>query len=295
MKSILLSTLLALFLFSNLNTALAQDYGNEGLVEGSFSVGEGRTVVFSKGNLQYQASSKTWRFAQNQYDVLDEENERISATNRGWIDLFGWGTSGWNSGADAYQPYSAAQEGELYNPGEKRTNSLVGDYEKADLGVFNAISNGGNREGMWRTLTHDEWTYLFEGRKDASQKWAAAKVGKVPGLVVLPDNWIQPAGVSFVFGNGAGYKSNTYTLSEWQKMQAGGAVFLPTAGERMGSLVFGTFMRGCYWTSTYGCENSGAGEAYIFMFDQVEAMPNSAISPRSNGQSVRLVLDKDVK
>jgi len=52
-----------------------------------------------KGNLQYQATTKTWRFADQQYHVIGMDNEKISETYSGWIDLFGWGTSGYDHGA----------------------------------------------------------------------------------------------------------------------------------------------------------------------------------------------------
>lgn len=52
----------------------------EGVLPGLFSVSEGRQVRFSKGNLQYQASTGTWRFAEHQYDYVGRDNEKISET-----------------------------------------------------------------------------------------------------------------------------------------------------------------------------------------------------------------------
>lgn len=37
--------------------------------KGSFSVAQYKKVYFSHGNLQYQASTNTWRFAENQWDI----------------------------------------------------------------------------------------------------------------------------------------------------------------------------------------------------------------------------------
>ena len=86
----------------------------EGALSGVFSVSDTKQVQFSQGNLQYQASTNTWRFAENQWDyvgtqipdqyghaggtVIGSDNSNISQTYSGWIDLFGWGTSGWNNG-----------------------------------------------------------------------------------------------------------------------------------------------------------------------------------------------------
>lgn len=72
---------------------------------------DGDQVFFSQGNLQYQASTNLWRFAENQYDAIGEANSAISSTNEGWIDLFSWGTSGYDNTANDpfavnYQPWS---------------------------------------------------------------------------------------------------------------------------------------------------------------------------------------------
>ena len=63
-----------------------------------FSVSNSTKVMFSKGNLQYQASPATWRFAENQWDYVgnNDNNNSMSATSGNWIDLFGWGTWGSN-------------------------------------------------------------------------------------------------------------------------------------------------------------------------------------------------------
>ncbi|MBQ0154797.1 MAG: hypothetical protein KBS70_08475, partial [Bacteroidales bacterium] len=54
---------------------------------GSFSVSPTTKVTFAPGNLQYQASTNTWRFAEHQYDYVGDANTNISATYDGWIDL----------------------------------------------------------------------------------------------------------------------------------------------------------------------------------------------------------------
>lgn len=63
-----------------------------GAIGGLFSVSATQQVYFSQGNLQYQASTTTWRFAEHQYDYVGADNENISSTYSGWIDLFGFGT-----------------------------------------------------------------------------------------------------------------------------------------------------------------------------------------------------------
>ena len=41
-----------------------------GGLSGKFSVSSGKQVQFSKGNLQYKASTNTWRFAEHQWDMV---------------------------------------------------------------------------------------------------------------------------------------------------------------------------------------------------------------------------------
>lgn len=66
-----------------------------GAIDALYTVGPNNSdkVYFSQGNLQYQASTNTWRFANNQYDYVGSANSNISSSNSGWIDLFGWATS----------------------------------------------------------------------------------------------------------------------------------------------------------------------------------------------------------
>ncbi|MBQ3677498.1 MAG: hypothetical protein II926_09075, partial [Bacteroidales bacterium] len=67
------------------------------LTNGVFTVAKGKQVYFSQANLQYNASSNVWRFAEHQYDIIGEDNSNISKSYNGWIDLFGWGTSGYKN------------------------------------------------------------------------------------------------------------------------------------------------------------------------------------------------------
>lgn len=53
-------------------------------------------VEFAPANLHYHCTKHIWRFAENQYDYIGQANENISDTYDGWIDLFGYGTSGKN-------------------------------------------------------------------------------------------------------------------------------------------------------------------------------------------------------
>lgn len=201
-----------------------------------FSVSSTKKVVFSPGNLQYDRMSRTWSFAKNQYDALGTNNIKGSAF-ADKIDLFGW--SGSNS---------AVLYGVNASPNYK---DYMGDF--MDWGN-NQI--GKDAPNTWRTLSKEEFEYLIDRRPNAAQLKGVAAVNGVNGLILLPDEWECPAGVSFK--SGFAYsgeeqyfaKYQSYTASEWQKMERAGAAFLPAAGYRLGCDVYESTYRGFYWTST---------------------------------------------
>jgi hypothetical protein len=259
----------------------------DGAILAEFSVSDSTKVYFSQGNLQYRASTGTWKFADNQYDTIGDNNSNISSSYSGWIDLFGWGTSGWNSGANAYQPYSTSTDYEDYYPGGSYSNNLTGSYANADWGVFNKISNGGNAAGMWRTLTNSEWYYVISNRTDACYLRGTATVNGVNGLILLPDNWTLPTGILFTYGKD-GWSQNTYSASDWSKMEANGAVFLPAAGYRHRAGVYFVGSSGYYWSSSaYDSDYANC----LYFYNGYVGTGYYGYYYRSDGRSVRLVKD----
>lgn len=265
----------------------------EGGLNGVFSIGEGKMVYFSKGNLQYKASTKLWRFAANQYDYvggstntgmevgnvydyIDDEiskcsNSDIGSAYDGWIDLFGYGTSGYSG----KNPYQTSTNASAYASG-----SLVNASKEYDWGVHNAISNGGNQKGLWRTLTSDEWVYLLTKRPSASSLFGYGKVNGVDGTILLPDTWTLPAGVTFKTSG-----SNTYTTTQWKTMEGNGAVFLPWSGYRDQTTIWFQGSFGYYWSST--CSSS------VYIYRAASSLTNNipATQSKQYGSSVRLVSD----
>ena len=285
----------------------------QGALPGGFSVSPTKKVRFSKGNLQYNAAlgthqcadgdtkQGTWRFAEHQWDYVGDmidgtvyeievkcDNGLLSSTYTGWIDLFGWGTSGWNSGANAYQPYSTSTSNSDYYPGGSYTNSLIGPYANADWGVYNAISNGGNQAGLWRVLTQDEYVYLFHSRLNSDNLRGQAVVNNVHGYVLLPDGFVLPSGLSFSACPN-NWTSNVYTAEQWSQMEAAGAVFLSTAGYREQASVYNissNWFWGDYWSSTADDEEKSK---YI-TFGENQARTDYW-DYRFRGRAVRLVHD----
>ncbi len=263
-----------------------------GAISGKFTINNsGDRVYFSQGNLQYQASTNTWRFAENQWDfvgtqnppygepvgtVPGSDNANISQDYDGWIDLFGWGTSGYNHGAVCYQPWSTSTNYSDYYAYGNWEYNLYDQNGQADWG-YNAISNGGNTECQWRTLTRNEWYYLFNSRYTISGiRYVRRSVNGIYGVILLPDDWDASI---FDF-----YNSNNITVADWTNtLEANGAVFLPAAGLRNGTSVNDVDC-GLYWSSSY----YNSSNAYFVIFEG-SYLDSSSIYYRYIGSSVRLV------
>ncbi len=256
---------------------------------GYFSVSDNKKVAFSKGNLLYTPFTGTWQFAPTQYTVKGTNNESISENSKLPMDLFGWGSSGWNGGVNAYDPANVSMEETDYFVGGDYFNDLTGRFSKADWGKYNKISNGGNQAGMWRTLEYDEWEYLLKERPYAASLQGSATIGDIPGMVLLPDNWAQPAEVGFIQGF-HGFDSNTYTEDEWAIMEQNGAVFLPAAGMRLGTAVVSVGELGMYWAST--CDGLDI-DRFVFTGDEVivDSFLDIEDFNRAYSSAVRLVQD----
>lgn len=277
----------------------------EGAINGKFTINSnGDQVYFSKGNLQYKASSNTWQFATNQYGFIGSDNSNISQNYSGWIDLFGWGTSGWTNGNTYYRPWDTVHSnGNLYGP--PGLYDLTGTYANADWGVYNPISNGGGQAGQWRTLTQEEWVWVLGPSSSPSPgvncrtsstvngtpnaRYAKGQVAGVHGLIVFPDSYTHPSGVAQPVGINetvnTGWNGNDYSSTDFGLMQANGAVFLPAAGYRSSATsVRDVGVIGGYWSASY-YSNSDACSVF---FNDLSLNPQGS-SSRYYGQSVRLV------
>ncbi len=236
----------------------------EGALSGQFSVSGSKMVYFSKGNLQYVG---TWQFATNQWDYFGNSQ---SDDHR---DLFGWGTGN--------------------NPNEISTdNSIYSSYHEWGA---NAITNGGNTTNKWRTLTRNEWQYLLFSRTTTTNlatsnaRFAKAYVNSKYGLIIFPNHYIHPSDVtvpSNINDDSSGYGTNyNINITNWAKMEAAGAAFIPNAGYRNGSTFNSVANIGYYWSSTQGSTNELANVLYISasrLFTDVDV-------DRYSGRPVRLV------
>ncbi len=281
-------SLLLLFLLPLAVTAQSLQI-QDGAILAEFSVSDSRKVYFSHGNLQYRASTKTWRFAEHQWDfvgtqehddmgnfggnVVGSDNVNASKRYDGWIDLFGWGTSGYKG----KKPYMTSVVANDYGDDDNAEMNF-------DWGVYNKISNGVD-ENKWRTLTHEEWDYLFYERPRFYYLYALGTVNDVKGLIVLPDNWSMLESPKFIYHGS--YAENVYSVDEWLEMESKGAVFFPAAGCRAEGKIVNVTNDGFYWSKT----TMGDGVmALAFDFDVV-CEPGTERCPKYYGLSVRLVQD----
>lgn len=167
-------------------------------------------------------------------------------------DLFGWGAANPNNTSTTDSQYTWSEWGENTN-------------------LVSALGSG------WRTLTSAEWTYLFNTRtvnggtgSGKSYTLGQSVSGKL-GVVLYPDN----------------YTGSVYAGSDWSTFEAAGCVFLPAAGYRSGSSVYGVGSFGLYWSST----PNGTNYACYLDFYSSSVFPAS-FNDRCYGYSVRLVQDQ---
>lgn len=228
-----------------------------GAISGVFTINDhGGKVYFSQGNLQYNKSTGVWSFMEHQYDMVEANDQDVGEdyANQNIVSLFGWGA--WTSGQ---------------NPWETDPDAVY------QYSTEPTVCNQTN----WRALTSAEWQYLF-----SKHNYGEHKVCGVNGLLVLPDGVDSATG----FVNGMDGSWNEVSNGDWAAMEAAGAVFLPAAGSRFDTDVYGVGEWGNYWSSTYYYE--GDSKAYNLFFEEEILNATESGAELPNGQSVRLVQDK---
>ena len=187
-------------------------------LNGAFTINAaGDKINFSRGNLQYNYGTSQWYCATEQYEMLGYSNLRFGDEEyKGSVDMFSWSCESSNFGL-----HKLNKDADYY-----------GDF--VDWGTKFAATEG------WRTLTKAEWQYIL-GRGEKA--WTMAAIGRdsIVGLMLFPDGWTAPTGITISYkfydlDDNAGLKSNTFSLEQWDKLEAAGAVFLPLAGSRAGAV-----------------------------------------------------------
>ena len=270
-------------------------------------------VWFSQGNLQYVKSSSTWQFAANQYETVEGDGQGVGEdyANQGIVGLFGWGTSGWDNGNEYFLPYNTHYLGEEdYDPefpenpyrnvglgygpikdghgGFNLTDNYEYEFAEADWGVHNAIANGGNEAGIWRTLSGDEWYYLFDeysGHEARRGKYKKnVMVNGVRGFLIAPDDWNLEN-----YPLQSEYNGTSSPLT-WEAAEDAGLVFLPAAGYRDGTYVSSVNEDGSYWSSSIYDENDSRIARNFFFLSGGATGVGDMLGFK--GAAVRLVSEK---
>lgn len=145
------------------------------------------------------------------------------------------------------------------------------NYEKDGVERFQWKDGGKYAGNEDRVLSSAEWTYLLVTRDEGKeQKEALGNVNNINGLIILPDDWVQPNGVPTFkpTTEGMGYDKNVYSADQWGKMEAAGAVFLPCRGYGNTSAtdVEDETDQGSYWASNSYSQENG----YCMRFDNLE-------------------------
>lgn len=256
-----------------------------GAICGKFTInGNGDQVYFSQGNLMYIKPTEEWLFMEHQYDLIVTHQMDFGEnySNYDTVTLFGWGTSGYNHGADCYQPWTTIW-GYYYAYGQWNAN-LNDQTGMADWG-YNAITNGGNQENQWRTLTRGEWNWIMSRPGIC---YAKAIVNDVSGVILLPDGWNEAIyTLNDVNLSNAPYLTNVISLADWVILENHGAVFLPVTGYRSGNMNYDNVpgQSGQYWLVNY----SNSTHAYTIYF--TPSSMGDYFMYRYNGCAVRLVRD----
>lgn len=264
----------------------------EGAIRGLFTIDSehGNQVYFAKGNLQYIGSAITpyWKFADNQWEDFGSSSEQSSANPNVDRDRFCWATSGYNHGANLYQPWSINGNNSDYYAYGSEWYNLFHETGQADWG-YNAIINGGNVENTWRTLRDIEWHVVFNYRSTNSGiRYAKAQVNNVNGVILLPDNWnANTYGLNYPNSNEAPYNCNVISILQWNVIEEAGAVFLPASDYSFQ----GEKTTGYYWSSeTYDIYSNINRYVKFLEFDN-STINTDRYFPRSFAMAVRLVQD----
>lgn len=263
-------------------TKASKSSSNDGALPGVFTLEDGRKICFSKGNLQFHCKNYEFRFAENQYDVIGEANKNIAPNYDGWIDLFGWGTSGYMG----CQPTETSKKYSEYGPA---SGDIAGT--KYDWGVYNPITNGGNKEGLWRTPTAEEMRYLLNNRPHADKLKISCKIFGKRGFILIPSIDFWEKRLCFPIDTTT---TNEFDEEQWRTLEEMGCVFFCTCeiGRRFGD---GRTMQAWEggWYGVYSTASRNTTyRCYVYNADfEGSTYGKSGLRGLEIGNSVRLIKD----
>lgn len=209
-----------------------------GAIPGLFYISNRGYVWFSKGNLQYEESTDTWRFAEHQWDTIGAANLNSSPNYNGWKDLFkGITTPGLHeviNGGDLYweEPYHSDWQFLI----ERRHTQTGLRYAKGQVNGINGL-----------LLLPDAWDTIYYKLYSPN----------------TPD---------------ASFATNIIDLNSWNTiLEPNGVVFLPAAGMRYQNdqVIKHVNSSGIYWSSTGTLDSH---KHYALTFYDTHCTPNDKVN-----------------
>lgn len=261
-----------------------------------FSVADGKKVTFAPGNLvaivsnpgtdhveeevvvgQVFTASK-WFFANKQTDY--NFTTELDGTNT-ICDHFGW--VGVNAADDIKESYGLFNAIDDKYYGYTSSESIAHDWGEKVI-YLNSSSEVSFESNTWRSPLKTDWMAVIDNRSSTT-KFAKAKVGDVPGLIIFPDGFsVTDVSVNEQNNKVASFTSNEYVVAQWNKLELAGAVFLPAAGFREGTTVKGA-NSARYWTKTVYAKDMA------FSLNCYNDQLLHSYGTRKVGYAVRLVRD----
>ena len=187
-----------------------------------FSIDDTHQIEFAHGNLQYNkaaTSTPKWRIAEHQYDYVGDNNayltfggtndpdnkhsvgnvyfnsvkcsnetDDLKMNQESWIDLLSW---------------SCKDNPDPTDMSGVRTDFVGGGFKDwGEYEIYDPLSGDTYPANTWRTLSIAEWQYIFCYRSNYDELFTTASIdglpyGNVKGIIILPDNFVMPSGLSF--------------------------------------------------------------------------------------------------
>ncbi|MBO5799870.1 MAG: hypothetical protein J6R41_07580 [Paludibacteraceae bacterium] len=161
-----------------------------------FSVSDDKKIIFSSGNLQYQPSTGSWRFADNQWDIFIPDNSNDSIGQ--WIAHFANDTSMLNNSVgDGWRLLTQDEWLYLTNIRENASNLISMATVQGKHGMVILPDNFDSTGIRFTPAVPVDYSFRYKA-----------------------DNYDYNADMT----------TNIYDAEEWKKMEEAGAVFFPCAG-----------------------------------------------------------------
>ncbi|MBQ0103489.1 MAG: hypothetical protein KBS99_04865 [Prevotellaceae bacterium] len=225
----------------------------ENALPSGFSVSDTKKVYFSKGNLYYNGGE--FKLEDNQYSIA-------TSWNTSHVSNFFWSKNATDACAESCSN-EKANKGDVIFTNETETTPNPSFTVNGQIGV-------------WRTLSHSEWNYLF-----SHYKYKYTKVCGKSGLVIAPTDVTTIA--------------DSYDAAAWATAEANGYVFLPNTGYRDYIWIEETDKSCIYWSSTLCTEEGDNKNKPYRQFFQWNGMSLSEAFEDASlcywGVGIRLVQD----